>query len=180
MDPTANHNRPEQLYATQHSSQLNARIAGSGKFLLPSILQKAEDFAKKSKDVTDNLNKLTGSTVISKYLETQWFQCAEMWADFGRRVFHQNSETNNQLERFFYSMKYQFLRGYPNKRVDELLLILHEKVIKHYRHLEELHRAKRIPDAGLSLSASAEEAADRMIKNGLCSKAVFQSPGRCV
>uniref|UniRef100_A0AAR2LVR7 MULE transposase domain-containing protein n=1 Tax=Pygocentrus nattereri TaxID=42514 RepID=A0AAR2LVR7_PYGNA len=25
--------------------------------------------------------------------------CAEMWADFGRRVFHQNSETNNQLER---------------------------------------------------------------------------------
>ena len=33
-------------------------------------------------------------------------------------------ETNNLAERFFLSLKYQFLKGYSNQRLDELLLLL--------------------------------------------------------
>ncbi|KAL6485100.1 hypothetical protein MHYP_G00071450 [Metynnis hypsauchen] len=38
-------------------------------------------------------------------------------------------------------MKYQFLQGYANRRVDELLRLLSEKVVMYYSYLEELYKA---------------------------------------
>ncbi|KAK6484846.1 hypothetical protein HHUSO_G12708 [Huso huso] len=78
----------------------------------------AAEFEKMSKEVIVKIDRETGSSVISQYLQDHWFRNADMWANFGRRVYHQDSETNNLVERFFFSMKYQFLHGYANRRVD--------------------------------------------------------------
>ena len=47
----------------------------------------------------DELDKILGSAVVSKYLRKEWVPCAEMWSNFGRRTFHQHSNTNNLVER---------------------------------------------------------------------------------
>ncbi|XP_022537513.1 uncharacterized protein LOC111195203 isoform X1 [Astyanax mexicanus] len=133
------------------------------------------DFEERSNQVVDSIDELSGTTTISNYLKMQWFQHSKMWANFGRRVFHQNSETNNLAERFFFSMKYQFLQGYANRRVDDLLHLLSEKVVTYYSYLEELYKAGRItelkkPDMG--------ELVSRMKYKGLHDKVVFQSAGQ--
>ncbi|MGH0163070.1 UNVERIFIED_CONTAM: hypothetical protein FKN15_044129 [Acipenser sinensis] len=122
------------------------------------VLQAAE-FEKMSKEVIVKIDRETGSSVISQYLQDHWFRNADMWANFGRRVYHQDSETNNLVE----SMKYQFLHGYANRRVDELLL-LNTKVVSYYRYLEDLHGAQRISD---SKTQDTAESALRMKNKGL-------------
>ncbi|XP_070546630.1 uncharacterized protein [Ptychodera flava] len=49
-----------------------------------------------------------------EYLRRNWVPIGHMWAAFGRRFYHGNSETNNLIERFFLGIKYQFLHGYAN------------------------------------------------------------------
>lgn len=53
-----------------------------------------------SKEVIVKIDRETGSSVISQYLQDHWFRNADMWANFGRRVYHQDSETNNLVERY--------------------------------------------------------------------------------
>ncbi|KAL7836486.1 hypothetical protein AOLI_G00277700 [Acnodon oligacanthus] len=60
------------------------------------------DFEERSNQVVVSIDELTGTTTISNYLKMQWFKHSKMWANFGRRVFHQNNETNNLAWRFGY------------------------------------------------------------------------------
>ncbi|XP_058863040.1 uncharacterized protein LOC117973247 [Acipenser ruthenus] len=60
----------------------------------------AAEFEKMSKEVIVKTDRETGSSVISQYLQDHWFRNANMWANFGRRVYHQDSETNNHVERY--------------------------------------------------------------------------------
>ncbi|XP_070563193.1 uncharacterized protein [Ptychodera flava] len=83
---------------------------------------------------------------VVTYLEDNWLhmQVAVMWSNFGRRFFHENSETNNLVERFFGNMKHHFLNGYANHRVDDLLLLLDSKVLGYYRYTTGLQEAGRL------------------------------------
>jgi len=58
-----------------------------------------EEFDLKAVEQLDEIDKLLGSNVVSNYLRREWVQCAEMWSNFGRRMFHQHSNTNNLVER---------------------------------------------------------------------------------
>ncbi|XP_058883855.1 uncharacterized protein LOC117420482 isoform X2 [Acipenser ruthenus] len=60
----------------------------------------AAEFEKMSKEVIVKTDRETGSSVISQYLQDHWFRNADMWANFGWRVYHQDSETNNLVERY--------------------------------------------------------------------------------
>ncbi|ELT99906.1 hypothetical protein CAPTEDRAFT_124221 [Capitella teleta] len=88
---------------------------------------------------------------VWKYLKVNWFAIAPMWANFGRRFFHEGCETNNLSERYFncftvshlilmnlfdfrmfLRLKYQFLRGVANRRLDDLLIILSVTVKQYF------------------------------------------------
>ncbi|CAC5392591.1 unnamed protein product [Mytilus coruscus] len=70
------------------------------------------------------------SKQITDYLLNNW--CTDkwgcQWANYGRHLFHEDQNTNNLVERFFLGMKYHFLGGYANSRVEDLLILLHGNV----------------------------------------------------
>ncbi|KAL7855005.1 hypothetical protein SRHO_G00171970 [Serrasalmus rhombeus] len=72
-------------------------------------------------------------------------------------------------------MKHQFLQGYANRRIDELLHLLSEKVVTYYSYLEELYKAGRITE---SKKPDVAELVSRMKSKGLYDKVVFQSAGQ--
>ncbi|XP_017538769.1 uncharacterized protein LOC108411626 [Pygocentrus nattereri] len=76
--------------------------------------------------------------------------------------------------RFFFSMKYQFLQGYANRRIDELLHLLSKKVVTYYSYLEELYKDGRIK----SKKPDVAELLSRTKSKGLHDKVVFQSAGQ--
>ncbi|XP_049435956.1 uncharacterized protein LOC125891013 [Epinephelus fuscoguttatus] len=130
----------------------------------------ATDFTEKAKEVTEKLDAMTGTKTISTYLQTQWFQHAEMWAKYGQRLFHQSNKTNNLVE----SIKYQFPRGYANRRLDELLLLLNKKVFNYCSYMDDLHGADPILD---SRTQDTVEAASSMKSAGLLHKIMVKEAG---
>ncbi|XP_070533937.1 uncharacterized protein [Ptychodera flava] len=132
-----------------------------------------EDFRQTSGKCLDEIDKAIGHNLVSKYLLDEWISVAHMWCHFGRKMFHEGQDTNNIAERFFHSMKYQFLKGIANRRLDDLLHLLSAKVETYYSYLEGLKLAGRLP----STSNTQCEAANRMIQNGLGHGRDFDSCG---
>ncbi|XP_056288249.1 uncharacterized protein LOC130205117 isoform X2 [Pseudoliparis swirei] len=132
-------------------------------------------FHETAKRVLEQIKTATGATRVSKYLRETWLQCGAMWANFGRMFFHHQSETNNVVERFFNGLKYNFLGGYCNKRLDDLLLILHNHVVKYYSQLDELVNAGRAPTKG---SQESVISAERMRSHGLDQNIQYLSEAR--
>ncbi|RXN05596.1 NXPE family member 3-like protein [Labeo rohita] len=94
---------------------------------------KEEEFNNTSARKCEELNTCLGSSHVSTYLKNQWICLGELWSNFGQSFYHHNSETNNKAERFFLTMKYQFLKGKMNSRIDHLLCLLCGDVQKYYR-----------------------------------------------
>ncbi|XP_048853138.1 uncharacterized protein LOC125721155 [Brienomyrus brachyistius] len=91
-----------------------------------------DEFDNTSAAKCKELDSYLGSKHISTYLKNQWISCGELWSNFGRSFNHENSETNNKAERFFLTMKYQFLKGNTNRWIDLLLKLLCGDVHKYY------------------------------------------------
>ncbi|XP_062853675.1 uncharacterized protein LOC134316991 [Trichomycterus rosablanca] len=91
-----------------------------------------EEFNNTSATKCRELDSYFGSSHVSTYLNSQWISCGELWSSFGRSFNHENSETNNKAERFFLTIKYQFLKGNANRRIDQLLQLLCGDVQKYY------------------------------------------------
>ncbi|XP_026076677.1 uncharacterized protein LOC113054993 isoform X2 [Carassius auratus] len=92
-----------------------------------------EEFNSMSSRKCEELDTCLGSSHVSTYLKNQWICFGDLWSNFGRSFYHHNSETNNKAERFFLTMKYQFLKGRMNSRIDQLLRLLCGDVQKYYR-----------------------------------------------
>ncbi|KAF4114010.1 hypothetical protein G5714_004233 [Onychostoma macrolepis] len=97
-----------------------------------------EEFNNTSARKCEELDTCLGSSHVSTYLKNQWICLGELWSNFGRSFYHHNSETNNKAERFFLTMKYQFLKGKMNSRIDQLLRLLCGDVQKYYSYLDDL------------------------------------------
>ncbi len=83
------------------------------------------------------------SQTARTYIQKNWVTSGKMWANYGRMHCHKNSETNNMVERFFFALKYHFLRGYTNKRIDDLLLLMDGKIQHYYDYVGALQDAGR-------------------------------------
>ncbi|XP_076845646.1 uncharacterized protein LOC143490946 [Brachyhypopomus gauderio] len=128
--------------------------------------------ATKCKELDSNL----GSAHVSTYLKTQWISCGELWSSFGRLFNHENSETNNKAERFFLTMKYQFLKGNANRRIDQLLCLLCGNVQKYYCYMDDLADIGRIKGVNTDDFSNAVQS---MIEKGLDSKVNITETGTC-
>ncbi|CAB4493468.1 unnamed protein product [Rhizophagus irregularis] len=71
--------------------------------------------------LTNNLTKLLS------YYKKEWQSCQQLWANIYKPKFVTGwmvNETNNLIERFFSTLKWKFLHGKKNKRIDMLINIL--------------------------------------------------------
>ncbi|XP_077864593.1 uncharacterized protein LOC102808709 [Saccoglossus kowalevskii] len=119
-----------------------------------------EQFDETSKVVTEEIDNKVGNTCISNYLRDQWISVAIMWCQFGRKMFHAGHNTINIAEKFFYSLKYQFLKGMANRRIDDLFSA---KVDVYYSYLQGLKEAGRLP----SDKRGHEVSAQHLLKSGI-------------
>ena len=46
---------------------------------------------------------------VRKYLRENWFNCSAMWANFGRKFFHEGHDTNNLVERYYFILYLIFM-----------------------------------------------------------------------
>ncbi|XP_076144157.1 uncharacterized protein LOC143126130 [Alosa pseudoharengus] len=116
-----------------------------------------EKFVTVFNAICKDLDTQLGSNRVTNYLKAYWLPHSALWANFGRLFEHNSSETNNKAERFFLALKYQFLRGQANRRVDQLLRLLCGDVQKYYCYLDDLADAGRLM---VSSSASTTTAAE--------------------
>ncbi|KAG9283804.1 hypothetical protein AMEX_G2612 [Astyanax mexicanus] len=133
------------------------------------------EFQEHSVKILSDIERETKSARVSDYLKEHWLNIGVMWSNFGRQVFHHHSETNNVVERFFFGMKYNFLAGYANKRVDDLLLVLSSHVVKYYSHLDALKAAGRLRPK----TSDALLGVERMKSRGLDHSVSWQCEGKC-
>ncbi|XP_067276281.1 uncharacterized protein [Pseudorasbora parva] len=126
-----------------------------------------EEFNSMSARKCEELDACLGSSHVSTYLKMQWIRFGDLWSNFGRSFYHHNSETNNKAERFFLTMKYQFLKGRINSRIDQLLRLLCGDVQKYYSYLDDLTETGRIKGA---ITEETTNAAHSMIAKGLGEK----------
>ncbi|XP_049333207.1 uncharacterized protein LOC111194919 isoform X1 [Astyanax mexicanus] len=138
-----------------------------------------EDFESVSASKCRDLEAQFGSSRVTHYLRDQWFPFAALWANFGRLFQHNSSDTNNKAERFFFTIKYQFLRGQANKRVDQLLQLLCGDVQKYYNYLDDLIHAGRLNTSSSSSSSSTSVPTTSMLGDGLHEKIHIGEDGRC-
>ncbi|XP_050961127.1 uncharacterized protein LOC127162370 [Labeo rohita] len=136
-----------------------------------------EEFNNTSARKCEELNTCLGSSHVSTYLKNQWICLGELWSNFGRSFYHHNSETNNKAERFFLTMKYQFLKGKMNSRIDHLLCLLCGDVQKYYSYLDDLAETGRIKGPN---SEETINAAQSMIAKGLDAKTDVSENGVCL
>ncbi|XP_071124075.1 uncharacterized protein [Mytilus edulis] len=69
--------------------------------------------------------------------------------------------------RFFLGMKYHFLGGYANSRVEDLLILLHGNVTMFYDYLDELENIGRLKNMGGQREDKSKLTAENMLKAGL-------------
>ncbi|KAG1933834.1 hypothetical protein F2P79_020360 [Pimephales promelas] len=90
------------------------------------------DFDRMSKQF---LKEFSHYKELCNYFQRYWEPISHRWADYGRCYNHGNSETNNLIERFFHRLKYQFLSGIRNRRLDDLLDVLLCKTETYFQNL---------------------------------------------
>ncbi|XP_063068679.1 uncharacterized protein LOC134460150 [Engraulis encrasicolus] len=107
---------------------------------------------------------------VCNYFRKHWEDLGHMWSDYGRCFEHLNTDTNNVIERFFHRLKYQFLGGTRNRRVDDLIHVLLGKAEDYFGIMRELQGAGRIKntfshspslEAPLTISSDHTETSDR-------------------
>ncbi|XP_062378161.1 uncharacterized protein LOC134067101 [Sardina pilchardus] len=81
---------------------------------------------------------------VCQYFTRHWEEIGHMWSDYGRCFEHLNTDTNNVIERFFYRLKYQFLGGVRNRRIDDLIHVLLEKAEDYFTIMRDLQYAGRV------------------------------------
>ncbi|KAK1174728.1 hypothetical protein AOXY_G2296 [Acipenser oxyrinchus oxyrinchus] len=132
------------------------------------------EFSTEAENVLKHLCDVTRDTHVSDYLKENWLPIANMWSQFGRQMYHGNSETNNLSE----SLKYQFMGANANRRLGQLLLLLSNKVVDFYRYIDELHKVGRI-QAGTNPAAVSDSSAKKMIDKGLSPFCNVKDNGDC-
>ncbi|XP_052075697.1 uncharacterized protein LOC127713103 [Mytilus californianus] len=141
------------------------------------ICTKKEDFSQKVKMLQEKMP----SKQIADYLLDNW--CTDKWgcrwANYGRHFFHEDQDTNNLVERFFLGMKYHFLGGYANSRVEDLLLLLHGNVTMFYDYLDELAKIGRLKNMGGQRGDKSKLTAENMLKAGLDQTVQWTSSTEC-
>ncbi|XP_049329099.1 uncharacterized protein LOC125790044 isoform X2 [Astyanax mexicanus] len=136
-----------------------------------------EEFINTADVKCKELDSYLGSSHVTAYLKPQWISCGQLWSNFGRSFSHENSETNNKAERFFLTIKYQFLKGNTNRRIDQLLRLLCGDLQKYYCYMEDLAEIGRIKGANTEDFSNAVKS---MIEKGLDSKCTINENGTCV
>ncbi|XP_076125981.1 uncharacterized protein LOC143139222 isoform X1 [Alosa pseudoharengus] len=81
---------------------------------------------------------------VCHYFKRHWEDIGHMWSNYGRCFNHLDSETNNVIERFFHRLKYQFLGGSRNRRIDDLIQVLLGKAEDYFTIIQNLQFAGRI------------------------------------
>ncbi|XP_076144083.1 uncharacterized protein LOC143126043 [Alosa pseudoharengus] len=81
---------------------------------------------------------------VCHYFKSHWEDIGHMWSNYGRCFNHLDSETNNVIERFFHRLKYQFLGGSRNRRIDDLIQVLLGKAEDYFTIIQNLQFAGRI------------------------------------
>ncbi|CAC5413821.1 unnamed protein product [Mytilus coruscus] len=104
------------------------------------FLSKEEEFKTASETVGDSISE----DQVKTYLFQNWIPCGIYWSNFGRQFYHEKSETNNLGERYFLRLKYQFLKGLGNRRLDDLLMMLTGAIPQYFSYIEGLQSAKRL------------------------------------
>ncbi|CAC5368497.1 unnamed protein product [Mytilus coruscus] len=130
-----------------------------------------EDFKTASETVGDFISE----DQVKTYLFQNWIPCGIYWSNFGRQFYHENSETNNLAERYFLRLKYQFLKGLGNRRLDDLLMMLTGAIPRYFSYIEGLQSAKRLPNPTKEASEKNIGAAQNLIAQGFETKVVFES-----
>ncbi|XP_055070281.2 uncharacterized protein [Misgurnus anguillicaudatus] len=102
---------------------------------------------------------------LCSYFRVHWLEIGHMWSDFGRCYDHAASDTNNLVERFFHRLKYQFLGGIRNRRLDDLIKILLKKTDGYFQTIQDLHAVGRMKNASLK-SGQILESASRLVEKG--------------
>nr|XP_055034566.1 uncharacterized protein LOC129422578 isoform X1 [Misgurnus anguillicaudatus] len=157
------------LPASQRNMVIHAMVAMKGCLT-------EEDFIHTSATKCKELDSYLGSTNVSTYLKNQWIPLRELWSNFGRSFNHENCETNNKAERFFLTIKYQFLKGNANRRIDQLLGLLCGDVHKYYCYMDELAANGRIKGANADDFSNVVKS---MFEKGLDSKCEINKEGTC-
>ncbi|CAG2217969.1 unnamed protein product [Mytilus edulis] len=79
----------------------------------------------------------------------------------------------------FLGMKYHFLGGYANSRVEDLLLLLHGNVTMFYDYLDELAKIGRLKNMGGQRGDKSKLTAENMLKAGLDQTVQWTSSTEC-
>lgn len=94
---------------------------------------------------------------VVDYFERNWYHDAPFWAAFGRTgLAHLYSDTNNLIERFFGLLKYSFCRGKVPQRLEHLICLLLDDVVKHYI----IDRSEKVISAARTRAIAADDRFD--------------------
>ncbi|KAK1175983.1 hypothetical protein AOXY_G746 [Acipenser oxyrinchus oxyrinchus] len=103
-----------------------------------------------------------------------------MWSSFGRHFFHEDSETNNLVERFFLAVKNHFLNVYCNRRLDDLLLLLSNRVLGYYRYIDSLQKAGRLNNPRTTKEMEGKRKAEELVHKGWVEKCHWKGDFTCL
>ncbi|KAG9273244.1 hypothetical protein AMEX_G12351 [Astyanax mexicanus] len=110
-------------------------------------------------------NRFEEFPALCTYFRDHWLGIGDMWSDFGRCYNHAGSDTNNLVERFFHRLKYQFLGGLRNRRLDDLINVLLKKTDGYFQVIHGLQSAGRIKNASMK-SDDIHTSACRLVEKG--------------
>ncbi|XP_063402221.1 uncharacterized protein LOC134686486 [Mytilus trossulus] len=85
----------------------------------------------------------------------------------------------NFCPRFFLGMKYHFLGGYANSRVEDLIILLHGNVTMFYDYLDELAKIGRLKNMGGQREDKSKLTVENMIKAELEQTVQWTSSTEC-
>ncbi|XP_024656687.2 uncharacterized protein LOC112429801 isoform X2 [Maylandia zebra] len=104
--------------------------------------------------------------LVCQYFQKHWEGIGHMWCDYGRRFSHARSETNNVIERFFHRLKYQFLSGYKNRRLDDLIEVLLGKADDYLSVIKTLQDVGRMKNRFADTLSQVSDSASRLMESG--------------
>ncbi|XP_052461379.1 uncharacterized protein LOC128019432 isoform X1 [Carassius gibelio] len=112
---------------------------------------------------------------VCKYFRNHWETIGHLWSNFGRCYKHGDSDTNNLIERFFHRLKYQFLCGIRNRRLDHLIAVLLNKTDKYFNIIQDLQSVGRVSNPLKCKMEEIKQSAERMLENGWAMKITIAS-----
>ncbi|XP_073694048.1 uncharacterized protein [Garra rufa] len=140
---------PEKADSRQHIMQLMAELKSCS--TEDEFKRKADIFHCRFRNLKD----------VCKYFSNHWEPIGHLWSNFGRCYKH----TNNLIERFFHRLKYQFLCGIRNRRLDHLIDVLLNKTDKYFNIIQDLQSAGRIYNPLECKIEEIKKSAQRMLDN---------------